>query len=157
MADKRIGTPASFWAKVRKTRTCWLWTGWMNKGYGLISRRAVTGEGYTLVHRYSWMLTRGRIPKGLYVCHHCDVKNCVRPSHLFLGTQKDNMADMKRKGRDNNVRGSAVGTSKLKETDIPVIRAMRAKKITFPIIAKKFRVSVGTIEMVMYGKYWRHV
>ena len=153
MVDKRLGTPEKFWAKVRKTRTCWLWVGWMNKGYGLVHRN---GKDH-LVHRYSWRLAYGPIPKGKYVCHHCDVKNCVRPIHLFLGTQTDNMRDMWRKGRGHDVRGSKTGTAKLHERDIPVIKALRANKITFPAIAKRFNVSVGAIETVMYGKAWRHV
>lgn len=141
-----------FWKKVDKSGRCWLWTGWKNKGYGMVYR----GGGDILAHRHAWKLVYGKIPAGKYVCHRCDVKNCVRPSHLFLGTQQDNMDDMRRKGRDNNVRGSAVGTSKLHEHDIPKIRAMRLKKITFREIAARFSVSIPTIEKIVYGEHWKH-
>lgn len=76
---------------------CWYWRGSLEEfGYGrLQSKRA---------HRLSWTLFNGEIPKGLYVLHKCDIRNCVNPDHLFLGTQIDNMRDMVKKGRHNNGR-----------------------------------------------------
>src|SRR5262245_23452394 len=52
------------------------------------------------VHRISWIVNRGPIPNGIYVCHHCDTPNCFRPEHLFLGTPQENVWDMISKGRD---------------------------------------------------------
>jgi HNH endonuclease len=78
-----------------KRSQCWVWTGPTYKfGYGRFA-------GYA--HRIAWELTNGPIPEGLFGLHKCDNPPCVRPSHLFLGTRKDNSEDMKRKGR------SAVG------------------------------------------------
>lgn len=75
---------------------CWLWTANRQKnGYGLFSMNG-TPRG---AHRIAYELYVGPIPDGLYVCHACDVKRCVRPDHLWLGTQADNLADMVRKGR----------------------------------------------------------
>ena len=84
-----------FWRKVDKKGPihpihgrCWVWTGSkVGKGYGQ--------------HRRSWKIHFGEIPDGLYVLHKCDNPLCVNPSHLFLGTPKDNVQDMLEKGRGN--------------------------------------------------------
>lgn len=75
---------------------CWLWTGSLDKdGYGFLMY-----EGKAIkAHRYAFILNRGEIPEDLQICHSCDIRNCVNPNHLFLGTQKDNMQDAMKKGR----------------------------------------------------------
>lgn len=86
-----------FWGKVTKTESCWLWTAALDgKGYG----RFWDGEHIVASHRYSWILVNGKIPDGMNICHHCDVPVCIRPTHLFMGTQKQNIHDMIAKGRD---------------------------------------------------------
>lgn len=85
------------WPRVDTSGECWLWQGPKNpNGYGLIG----TGRKgrIMLVHRLVWMLMYGD-PSGLCVLHHCDVRACCRPEHLFLGTQLDNVRDMTAKGR----------------------------------------------------------
>lgn len=77
---------------------CWLWTGATFKtGYGFIVKRE--DQSKTLAHRWAWELLRGPIPAGMFLCHKCDVRNCVNPDHLFVGTQQDNVNDMWKKGR----------------------------------------------------------
>lgn len=76
---------------------CWLWKAAKDScGYG---RMSVNNTNSTM-HRLSFELHKGSIPSGMLVCHTCDTPSCVNPSHLFLGTEKDNMRDMKSKGRD---------------------------------------------------------
>ena len=85
-----------FWEQVMKTPECWIWTGYTTKGgYGLITSNGKT----TTAHRFAWELTYGRILRGMDILHHCDNPTCVRPDHLFLGTQQDNIIDMVEKGR----------------------------------------------------------
>lgn len=75
---------------------CWLWNGWVRSdGYGEVSTKAFDG----FAHRASFTMFYGKIPAGLHICHKCDVKLCVNPRHLFVGTQADNMHDMDSKGR----------------------------------------------------------
>ncbi len=81
---------------------CWLWVGAYHKtGYGLISSDADERKRRKniLTHRAVWTVVNGDIPDGLFVLHRCDNPPCVNPSHLFLGTQRDNIADMHAKGR----------------------------------------------------------
>ena len=85
---------------VKKTKTCWLWTGSkIPKGYGRYSFR-INGKHYCkAVHRLAYEQEIGPIPKGLHICHSCDVRNCVNPAHLWPGTHSENMLDAHRKGR----------------------------------------------------------
>lgn len=89
-----------FVEKVRVDDGCWMWTG-CTAGRGTTSYGKITVTGNIRVgaHRASWMLFRGPIPEGLWVLHHCDTPGCVKPSHLYLGTQADNMRDMSQRER----------------------------------------------------------
>lgn len=92
-----------FWRRVDKSGECWEWKGRNNwGGYGLFERTITKKR--VVAHRYAWQSERGAIPAGLLVCHRCDNRLCVRPDHLFLGTQKDNMRDCWAKGRGKNNR-----------------------------------------------------
>ncbi len=85
-----------FWSRVRKSDGCWEWTGLVNEsGYGRIY---VYGR-VDRAHRLSYRIHLGPIPKGMFVCHHCDNPPCCNPSHLFLGTHMDNMRDATAKRR----------------------------------------------------------
>lgn len=85
-----------FWKSTDRTGDCWLWTkGCRTNGYGQTWHEGVN----SLAHRVAWVLTYGPIPDGLQVCHTCDIRRCINPEHLFLGTQSDNMVDCSSKGR----------------------------------------------------------
>ena len=85
---------SAFWDKVEKTEGCWLWKrGLDDGGYGIVRMDGKVWKA----HRVAWFLTYGIIPDK--VLHKCDIPRCVNPEHLFLGSQKDNMADAYKKGR----------------------------------------------------------
>lgn len=99
-AWRRLPWQERFWKYVEKTDGCWWWRGACQGDrlrYGFMSAGSVARR--IKAHRLSWELAHGEIPTGLCVCHKCDNPLCVRPDHLFLGTQKDNSQDMVRKGR----------------------------------------------------------
>ena len=100
---------ARFWAMVNKTKRCWIWTGSKHpRGYGQLVIGTRTNRRVVLAHRFAWELKHGPIPAGKNACHRCDNPQCVRPSHLFLGSQSDNMRDMYRKGRRVQQRGPRI-------------------------------------------------
>lgn len=101
MANKYLPLEVRFFSKVNKTESCWIWSGARSsKRRGGHERGQISINGkLTFVHRASWLIHYGPIPSGLLVCHSCDTPLCVNPSHLFLGTQKDNMKDCAAKGR----------------------------------------------------------
>lgn len=93
-----------FWARVDRSNgggdACWEWRGTRDQdGYGLKGLRRAGKRKIVKAHRMMWELTVSSVPDGLFVCHKCDNPGCVRPEHLFLGTAKDNAADMQSKGR----------------------------------------------------------
>lgn len=139
--------------RVRKTPTCWVWTGYRNAlGYGVIRGSHET----LLAHRVSYSLHVGP-PGNLRVCHKCDNPSCVRPDHLFLGTDLDNTRDMIAKGRMRKARGEGHADAKLTDAAVREIRAAAATYGYRKRLAAKYGVSVKSIHHVRNGKTWRHV
>lgn len=146
-----------FWEKVDKSGDCWVWTANCTrdrngkKQYGLISagRR---GEGMLYAHRVSWELHFGPVPEDLRVLHRCDNPQCVRPDHLFVGTQADNMADMVAKGRRDRY-GPLPGVgakSKLTRRQIAGLRR-DAETCSHQAVAVKYGVCVSTVRNIVLG------
>ena len=132
---------------------CWLWQGLVRPdGYG----NAHFERKRQGAHRVAWKLFRGEIGPGLVVCHKCDVRACVNPEHLFLGTTAENMEDMTAKGRCP--RGENHGSAKLTADQVIRIKSMLAEdRLYISEIALEFGVSQTAIRDIKSGKTWRHV
>jgi hypothetical protein len=127
---------------------CWLWTATYNRvGYGGIK---VAGT-MTVAHRASWQAFKGPIPIGAKVLHKCDNRACCNPAHLFLGTQQDNMDDMRAKGRSPDRRGARNGRSKL-TTD--QVRDIRSSVGTNASLAIQYGVAHQLISRIRRGEAW---
>lgn len=166
-----------FWSNVDKNgptkphmpTPCWIWTaGRHDFGYGHFYRKgAAFGTG---AHRVSWEYATGQPPpRGLHVLHHCDNPPCVRPEHLYVGTDRDNRMDALRRGRDNTARGDANGSrtrpdrraraeghgnAKLTWAIVDEIRSMYVAGTRQKDIAGKFGVSSATVHAVVHNLRW---
>jgi hypothetical protein len=137
----RVLTPAAL-----EAGECWPWPGAKNQaGYGQINR-----QGHQLAHRGAWAAVNGPIPEGMVICHRCDNPPCYRPSHLFLGTHADNIADRVAKGR-SFTRGAQDGRIKLTDEQVAAIRAERAAGSLLPDIAHRYGVSKTLVGLIVRG------
>lgn len=129
---------------------CWNWIGQLNRsGYGTISDK----NKKCTASRVAYELFVGAVPAHLDVCHRCDNPRCVRPDHLFLGTHRDNMQDMLRKGRGHGL----TTRRKLDETGVREIRRRHAAGERAVDIATHFRVSRQTVYRIARGRIWKDV
>lgn len=166
-----------FWSKVEKSGDvdgCWLWKASVSStGYGQIN---VNGRP-AKAHRVAWELINGAIGEGLCACHRCDTPLCVRAerdpstSHIFLGTQADNMRDMAVKGRSSQwkrrkerpaPRGPAIGSrngnSRLTETEVAVIFSRYVVGgVSQRALAAEFGIDQQIVGRIARGRMWRHV
>lgn len=153
------GVPAEqrLWDRVVKggPDECWLWTGRPTRaGYGQLQ---VNGR-HAYAHRFSYELHYGPIPPGMYVCHTCDVRNCVNPRHLWLGTHLDNIADAARKGKYRN-RSAGVRRSvgakraKLSPEQVVAIRADRTSSTRE--LATRYGVGREAVARIRRGQTWK--
>lgn len=135
---------------------CWLWCGCLdNGGYGMCD---ILGE--VKAHRLSWRLFVGEIPDGLKICHLCDVRACVNPDHLKIGTQGDNVREMFSRGRAqrSGVKGEANHHSKLTEEQVRAMRTIRSETgISYKRLAKQFGVTAMTAYRAVHGQCWGHI
>jgi hypothetical protein len=154
VALARMNPLDRFLRHVQKTETCWLWTGAKShSGYGVFGWGGKGGK-QSSAHRFIFEHYNGPLTRDIVVCHTCDVKTCVRPDHLFAGTQADNLEDMRRKGRRKRT-GPAGG--QLTDIDIPVIRSLYAAGLSQAAIAKRYGVNQTTISRVILRQIWQHI
>ena len=135
---------------------CLEWSGYCNQhGYGEIAARV---NGTRRVHRLSYELFHGVLPKELSACHHCDNPPCFRPIHLFAGTTIDNMRDAASKNRLRPCRGEASVRAKLTDEQVRHIRELGAEgSLSDAKLAAMFGVGHTTISDVILRHRWRHI
>lgn len=126
---------------------CWIWKHAIDhKGYGVFR----VGKKNLRAHRFAYAALISEIPDGWNVCHHCDVRSCVNPGHLWVGTHMENVSDMMRKGRSPN--GENHGRARLSRA-----QALEVKLSTGPRaeIARKYGISTEYVTNIRSGKRWK--
>lgn len=142
---------------------CWLFTGALNEaGYGIVGLGG-RGTGVDRSHRITYRHFYGPIPDGLFVCHRCDTPSCCNPHHLFLGTNAENMADCRAKGRDSkpprnpHVVGEVHPGHKLTAEQVIEMRRLHAEGWTQARLADRYGVSNVSIHHIVNRHRWKHV
>lgn len=150
--DLSRGDLSRFWSRVRKTESCWLWTGGPDtRGYG----RVTLGGRVVLAHRASFKIHNPGVNlSGKAVCHSCDNRLCVNPDHLFSGSSKDNLGDASRKGRMHLSRGDKNGNSKLSEAEVRAMLLESFEGVTTAELSAKYGISVTHVSRIISGKRW---
>lgn len=134
-------------------KPCRVWTrGKAGAGYG-VWRFTPGRQEY--VHRHTWEEAHGPIPRGMQVLHRCDNPPCYEVTHLFLGTQADNMRDKVRKGRQ--LRGARNPMALLEEHEVREIHALYARGLTLDEIAFQYGVTLHNVWRIVSGLSWRHL
>lgn len=169
-AKREAGLAERYWRHVVKREGCWEWTGPKNAlGYPVINK---TSNDKFYGHRVAWELCNGPIPAGMMVCHRCDNPTCTNPEHLFLGTQADNMADMRQKGRAHNVAeycrqhpeekaignhtGIHNGRAKLVPCVVNEIRHLHnAQGISGRELARRFGIGYTQVGRILRHEQWK--
>jgi len=160
-----------FWAKIRLTANpnlCWEWQNAKVGGYGFLKINHINIRS----HRIAYYLSTGVDPLDLVVMHTCDNVGCCNPNHLKIGTQLDNIADMKKKKRAVCLRGDKNWTRKfpdkvkkggkhpnsiLSESDVVEIWKLKKNGIRGRAISKMFNTSEANISIILKGKAWKHI
>jgi hypothetical protein len=156
-----------FWTKVDREGpvpahcpelgNCWVWTGAITRsGYGKFS---VARKAWERAHVVSRVLVHGPVAGGHFVLHHCDNPACVRPSHLFTGTAKDNAQDMIKKGRWGYpaARGERNAGAKVTGEQVIAIRERFAAGELREVLAAEYGITPDSIGDIVSGRSWRHV
>lgn len=143
-----------FWEQVIISESCWIWNGRITRGYGYLL--SGFNHGYVKAHRASWLIHFGPIPDGLCVLHDCpdgDNSRCIRPSHLWLGTRVENVADMNDKGRHGSnstwMKGRFISIT---DSEIEEMLLLWNSGITQRELALRFRISKGYVQELCSGR-----
>lgn len=143
-----------FLEKVRFAENgCWIWTACSSHfGYGQFS---LCGGRCIRAHIASYKIFIGPVPPGAFVLHSCDNPACVCPTHLFLGSQSDNMAD--KTSKERQARGGTHGMARLNEQLVLEIRTKFSAGITKAALAREYGISRNHAGRIVSGECWGHI
>jgi hypothetical protein len=130
---------------------CWIWKAsiFPTSGYGQFR---IEGHPDALAHRWAWRIYRGEIPEGLLVLHKCDVRACVNPDHLFLGTRRENVDDMLKKGRQAS--RERAGHARFTLAQVEEMRRQYLSGASQKEIGTRFGTAQGAIGRIIRGERW---
>ena len=153
---------SNFWNKVdvRLPSECWPWTAGTNAGYGQfeIGNRRDGNRRTVASHRLAFYFANEDQWPENYACHTCNNPICCNPSHLYDGTQQQNMDDMVAAGRQNKAKGENHGRSILTEDQILEIRERYIPRlITQQMLADEYGVNQSLIHQIIHRHIWRHI
>lgn len=153
-------TPESFWARVKKTSSCWEWSGALNtSGYGSVGWCGAQYSAHRVAAWLSGLVDSPAAPSSrnanTFVLHKCDNRKCCNPAHFFIGTHGDNMLDAYSKNRKRQLRGEAHTNAKLTNADARSIRRLYAQGTTQVEIARRFGVSQRVVSLITRGESYK--
>ncbi len=135
---------------------CWIWQRSIDSGgYGMLNLGI--GKNNGKAHRFSWTRSNGQIPDDMCVLHRCDVRPCVRPDHLFIGSYFDNNRDRMLKGRSASRKGENNGRANLCAVDVCLIRDLHKSGKTYKAISDWLEVPFTTVGNVVRGNTWAYI
>ena len=139
---------------VRTDSGCRVWTGWCDGGgYG----RVAVGRTMRLAHVVAWELANGcAVPTGAVVRHNCDNPPCIEPTHLIIGTQGQNVADMFERGRCDRS-GERNNSAKLTADQVREIRAKHTAGQRVSSLSREYGISKSQVKNIVTGKQWKEV
>ncbi len=146
-----------FMKNIKKTDSCWFWLGsCSSNGYGRFMMRGLKN---LTAHRASYMLFKGEIPDDKCVCHSCDIKYCVNPDHLWLGTSKDNVRDRDDKGRTGwyDQSGEKNHQARITEEEAREILRLKKDKKRICEITEILQIKRGIVQSIYWGDSWQHL
>lgn len=150
----RAARQLSRWVARGEQRECWQWTGVAvcHHGYGRINFSGVSVRA----HRLAWIIANSRaVPDGQLVCHSCDNPKCCNPSHLFIGSHKDNTGDMLSKGRGSRPPRMVGEAHPHVKFSASAAKAIAESKATAKVLAAQYGVCEKTIYRIKQGRSWR--
>jgi hypothetical protein len=150
--ERKAKVLQNFYRNIIIRNDCWGYDGTKDKGYARIE---VEDRKRKPLHVVSWEIHNGCIPKGMMVLHSCHCRECCRPSHLRLGTHKENMKDMV--DSDRQAKGSKHGMAKLNEVQVREIKILLDSGVDMSELSEKYKVTKMSIYNIKKRKTWKHI